>query len=135
MLDKREKYFIIDFRTHTDKVTIDRLKSAQLSLDTLNQDVLTNSITMSPSTQPPYTFNRVHNIHDTHWPIGETAYSPGRLHTLISEALVVTLANCHRLIMFNCATKSVLVNAIVCAVNLLCVCAVNLLCKNALCIR
>ena len=58
VLDKREKYFIIDFRTHTDKVTIDRLKSAQLSLDTLNQDALTNSIAMSPSTQPPYTFDR-----------------------------------------------------------------------------
>ena len=58
VLDKREKYFIIDFRTHTDKVTLDRLKSAQLSLDTLNQDALTNSIAMSPSTQPPYTFDR-----------------------------------------------------------------------------
>ena len=67
VLDKSEKYFIIDFRTHTDKVTIDRLKSAELSVDELNQDAFTNFIAMSPSTQPPYTFDR-----DTH-----TAYKTG----------------------------------------------------------
>ena len=41
-----------------DGMLLSSLKSAQLSLDTLNQDALTNSIAMSPSTQLPYTFDR-----------------------------------------------------------------------------
>ena len=106
MLDKSEKYFVIDFRTHTYKVTIDRLKSAQLSLDTLNQDAFTNPIAMSSSTQPPYTLDR--DTYATYMTLtGRSVRRP--------IALLVNFANRHKLVIFSCGTKPVLVNAIVSA--------------------
>ena len=76
-------------------------------------DAFTNPIAMSPSIQHPYTLDR-----DTHWPIGGTTYSPDRLYTLISEALLVYFANRYQLVMFSCGTKPVLVDAIVYSVSI-----------------
>jgi len=54
VLAKQPKYFLIDFRTHSDYVSIDRLKVAHLSFATLNQELsfMNNSIHSSDSLTP-----------------------------------------------------------------------------------
>ena len=39
VISKNDKYFVIDFRTHNDVVSIDRLKAANLSFEALNSQV------------------------------------------------------------------------------------------------
>jgi len=57
VLEKNKKHFLIDFHTCTDRVSIDRLKAAHLSIDTLN-----NHLTLhEPNTHTPQqTFVHTH---------------------------------------------------------------------------
>lgn len=47
VLEKTKKHFLIDIHSGTDRVSIDRLKAAHLSLDTLNHDLPDSELSLS----------------------------------------------------------------------------------------